>query len=149
MKTEGDAPRGFASDEEVLEVVRRFETCEFSPDEFNHREHLCVALVYARRLEEREALERTRAGIHDFLTHHRITPASVYHETITVFWLRRVRAFAEADGRASLPLAALAEELFAVCGNSRLIYDYYTKARLDTDEAREVLVEPDLKPFDF
>lgn len=149
MKTEGDAPRVFASDEEVLEVVRKFESCEFAPDEFSHREHLCVALVYALRHDEREALERTRAGIHNFLKHHRIAPESVYHETITIFWLLRVRAFAEADGRASLPLAALAEELLAECGGSRLIYDYYSKALLDAEHARSHRVEPDLKPLDF
>lgn len=148
-KTEGDAPRAFASDEEVLEVVRGFESCALAPDDFNHREHLCVALVYARRFGEREALERTREGIHKFLRHHGIAPESVYHETITVFWLLRVRAFAEEERRASLSLAALAAELFDACGNSRLIFDYYSKARLDTEHARLYRVEPDLKPFDF
>jgi hypothetical protein len=138
----------YASDEEVLEVVRRFETCEFAPDDFNHRPHLVVALCYLLRGPEEEALARMREGILKFLAHHRIDPASVYHETLTVFWIRRVRAFVERAGRGR-PLASLANELVESCGNSRVVFDYYSKELVGSEEARRGLVEPDAKPLDF
>ncbi len=36
----------YTSDKEVLEVVSRFESCELPTADFNHREHLIVALCY-------------------------------------------------------------------------------------------------------
>ncbi len=149
MNAQGDAHMRFGSDEEVLEVVRKFESCEFGPDEFNHPEHLTVALVYALRHGEGEALERTRSGILNFLAHHGIEASSVYHETITVFWLRRVRAFAGERSRATPALAALAGELIEACADSRLISGYYSGELLDSPKARASAVEPDLKPLDF
>jgi hypothetical protein len=138
----------YASDEEVLGVVRRFETCEFPPDDFNHRAHLVVALCYLLRGPEEKALARMREGLLKFLAHHRIDPASVYHETLTVFWLKRVRAFTQRAGHGRT-LAALANELAESCGNSRVVFDYYSQELVGSEEARRVLVEPDLKPLDF
>jgi hypothetical protein len=135
----------YRSDAEVEEVVRRFESCELPPSEFNHREHLLVALCYLRRMRDREALERLRAGIGRYVAAHGISP-SLYHETITVFWLKRVRAFAEDDARG---LAQLTNALAEACGSSRLVHDYYSKELLDTERARREWVEPDLKPLDF
>ena len=143
----------YRSDAEVEEVVRKFESCELPPADFNHREHLLVALCYLLRmgdadaLSHREALARLRAGIGRYVAAHGVNP-SLYHETITVFWLRRVRAFV---GRADAArgLAELTNALAAECGGSRLVFDYYSKELIDSDEARRGWVEPDLKPLDF
>ena len=137
----------YRSEEEVLEVVRRFESCLLPPAEFNHREHLLVALCYLLRTSDAEALARLRAGLAKYVAAHGITP-SLYHETITVFWLRRVRAFVE-RARAGAGLAELVNALAAECGSSRLIFDYYSKELIETEAARRGWVEPDLKPFDF
>ena len=137
----------YRSDEEVEEVVRRFEACRYTPDEFNHGPHLTVALCYLLRLPEPEACALMRRGIRRFLEHHRLGHG-VYHETLTVFWVKRVGAFA---GRAGPPraLAALANELLEECGDSRLVYSYYSRERIESDEAREGWVGPDLRPLDF
>ncbi len=84
----------YRNDEEVLEVVRRFESCELPTADFNHREHLLVALCYLRRMGDADALSHMRARIGSYAAAHGINP-SLYHETITVFWLRRVRAYLE------------------------------------------------------
>ncbi|HEX6626210.1 MAG TPA: hypothetical protein VF064_21010 [Pyrinomonadaceae bacterium] len=138
----------YRDDEEVLKVVRGFESCECAPDDFNHRSHLVVALCYLLREPEEKALARMRGGLLKFLAHHRIDPATVYHETLTVFWLKRVRAFTERAGHGRT-LAALANELAESCGNSRVVFDYYSKELVGSEEARRALVEPDLKPLDF
>jgi hypothetical protein len=138
----------YRDDAEVEEVVRRFESCELLPPaDFNHREHLLVALCYLLRMGDAAALARLRAHIGRYVAAHGINP-SLYHETITVFWLKRVRAFAErAD--AERGLARLTNALAEECGSSRLVYDYYSKELLDSERARREWVEPDLRPLDF
>jgi hypothetical protein len=137
----------YTSDEEVLEVVRRFESCELPTADFNHREHLIVALCYLRRADDGAALARLRAGIKRYAAAHGVSP-SLYNETITVFWLRRVRAFIARAGDCP-GLAELANRLAEECGGSRLVYDYYSRGAVDSEAARRGWVEPDLKPPDF
>ena len=132
---------------EVEEVVRGFESCELPPADFNHREHLLVALCYLLREGEAQALARLRAGIGRYVEAHGINP-SLYHETITVFWLKRVRSFIEHAG-ASRGLAELTNALAEECRSSRLVFDYYSKELIDSDAARRCWVEPDLRPLDF
>jgi len=137
----------YSSVEEVLEVVRRFESCELPPADFNHREHLLVALCYLLRMSDAEALARLRSGIGRYVAAHNINP-SLYHETITVFWMKLVRSYITRVG-AGQGLAELVNGLAAESGSSRLIFDYYTKELIDSDGARREWVEPDLRPFNF
>lgn len=136
----------FERDEEVLEVVRKFESCEYAPDDFGHRLHLTVALVYLLDSTYAGALERMRESLRRFVAHHKLS--GVYHETLTVFWVRRVLAFVEQSDRAR-GLTTLANELDDACANSRLVFDYYTKERIDSDKARAYWLDSDLKPLDF
>ena len=141
-----DEVKPYRDDKEVFEVLRRFESCEYAPDDFKHRLHLTVALVYLRDSSYADALERMRQGLRRFVAHHKLS--GVYHETLTVFWMRRVRAFLEqSDGGRGL--ARLANELSVACADSRVVFDYYTKARLDSDKARAYWLDSDLKPLDF
>lgn len=147
MSTDAHTDGPYETDADVLAVVRRFESCGFPPDEFNHRPHLIVALYYSINFAAPEAERRMRESIHGFLAHHGLD-RRVYHETITLFWMRRVRGFlARAD--AARPLARLTNELVEECGDSRLISDYYSKQVLESEEARAGWVGPDLKPLEF
>jgi uncharacterized protein (UPF0128 family) len=137
----------YGSDEEVEEVVRLFESCEFPPDGFNHRPHLTVALCYLLRSSDAEALERLRQNLARYIKAHGITP-TLYHETITKFWLRRVRAFIE-RAAAGRTLAELANELSNECSDSRLVFGYYSKELIESERARSGWVEPDLRSLDF
>src|SRR5215213_6574832 len=130
----------YQTDEEVLEVVRRFESCELPPADFNHREHLLVALSYLQRMGEADALPHMRARIGRYAAAHGVNP-SLYHETVTAFWLRRVRAYLERAG-AGFGLAEMTNALAAECGSSRLIFDYYSKELIDSEAARRGWVEP-------
>jgi hypothetical protein len=133
--------------DEVEEVVRRFESCETRPDDFKHGSHLVVALRYLLDSTDADALERMRKGLYRFLWTHGINQ-SVYHETLTVFWLKRVRAFIKHTGTRRT-LAKLANSLLEECADSRLVYTYYSKELIDSDSARHAWTEPDLKPLDF
>src|SRR5215217_6656387 len=87
----------YQTDEEVLEVVRRFESCELPTADFNHREHLLVALCYLLAADDATALTRIRTNIGRYAAAHGVNP-SLYHETVTVFWLKRVRSYVERVG---------------------------------------------------
>lgn len=137
----------YRGDEEAGEVVRRFESCDLPPAEFNHREHLLVALSYLLRADDAQALAALRARIGAYAAAHGLSP-SLYHETITVFWLRRVRAFVARAG-AGRGLAELTNGLAEECGDSRLVFSYYSRDLIDSAAARLGWVEPDLRPLDF
>ncbi|HEV7375151.1 MAG TPA: hypothetical protein VGN95_10570 [Pyrinomonadaceae bacterium] len=135
----------YKSDDEIEALVHGFEDCSTPPSEFNHRAHLTVALSYLHlsRLTVTEATERMRAGLYRFLDHYG-EDRQVYNETITLFWIKLVRSFLDRTN-ASHPLAGIANELIEAYGNSQLIYSYYTKERLSSDEAKKEWIEPDLK----
>jgi hypothetical protein len=133
----------FANESELESLVRGFESCALA--EFPHASHLAVALWYLTRLPEAEAFARMRAGLRRFAAHHN---SNLYHETITMFWLRFVRDFLARAGADRLA-HVLANELAAARPDKGIIYDYYTPERLSSDEAKASWIESDLKPLDF
>ncbi len=68
------------------ELVAAFELCEIPLDQFHHREHLSVALWYARRYSREEALQRMRTGLQALL-HANGKPPAAYCERTTYFWM--------------------------------------------------------------
>lgn len=127
---------------EVERLIQDFESGLLLPDDFSHQAHLTVALWYFDRLPAPEAAERFRTGIRQLLARHGINE---YNETVTTFWLGLVHEF-YIQGGAGRSFMDLVEGLTEKYGNSRLIFDYYSKALLSSAEAKERLVEPDLKP---
>jgi hypothetical protein len=76
----------YESETEIENVVRGFESCETGADDFNHRDHLVVALWYLKSMDKQAALERMRNGLLRFLNHYEGN-TSKYSEEITVFWI--------------------------------------------------------------
>lgn len=130
---------------EIAELVRKFEACEVQPADFKHRHHLTVSAWYLSRLTEGEATERMRAGLLRLIKHFGVQG---YNETITLFWMKRVGGLM----RAMKMKGALEEslhELLERCGNSQVIFDYYSCERVNSAEAKASWVEPDFRPLDF
>lgn len=136
----------YQSADEVESVVRNFEAFTTLPSEFIHQAHLTVALWYLSRLSMTDATERMRDGLFRFLNHY---GERGYNETITLFWLKVVRNFLAGTTKASRSMTELANELTATYNNSRLIFDYYSKELLASEEAKDNWVEPNLRPLDF
>src|SRR5437763_4193609 len=132
-------PDRFQNVAEIETVVQQFETCAVAPAEFTHRAHLTVALWYLTQAPH-EATERMRRGLQRFIAHHR---AQGYNETITLFWLKLVQHFLEHAG-ADRPLPALANELLARFSNSQLLFAHYSRALVQTPEAKADWLEPDV-----
>jgi len=125
------------SDQDFCEA---FESLEIPKEMFHHREHIRLAWIYSHHFSEEQALARIVQGIQAFAKHHGVTDK--YHHTITVAWMRLVW---HAAGQTALApdfntFAAARSHLL----NSRLLGDYYSTARLQSDAARHTWMEPDL-----
>jgi hypothetical protein len=132
---------------EIEEIVNGFETCALRAGDFRHREHLTVIVWYLSKFSTLEATSRMREALYKFLDHHGVDRRK-YHETITLFWVRKVRALTEAKEREH-PLALVVNEVIESCNDAKLIFGYYSRELIDSALAREQWVEPDLRPIDF
>jgi hypothetical protein len=128
------------SDEDFL---RAFEDLSFPADLFHHREHIRVAWLYLKSSDATRASERMAEGIRRFANHHGATQK--YHHTLTLAWMRLV-----ATALVETPEGCTFEQFLAArpeLKDTKLLDKYYSKAILQTAEAREGWVEPDLQPL--
>ncbi|MCI0348884.1 MAG: hypothetical protein L0Z53_05605 [Acidobacteriales bacterium] len=126
---------------EVGAVVRKFETCEFSPQEFHHLDHLTVITCYLEQMPLRQALAHMREQLKKFTAFHK---AKGYNEAITRFWIAKVAQIMASQGD-ERPLPELIDRVHAALGNKELIFRYYSRERVLSEEAKQRWVEPDLK----
>ena len=82
------------------EFRRAFEAGAFAPADFSHRQHVRLAYVYLVDCDVNLALDRMRAALVCFLSHHGI-PATKYHETLTRAWILAVHHFMHRTPEAS------------------------------------------------
>lgn len=137
----------YKSAHEIERIVRRFEACTFAASEFKHREHLAVILWYLSQSPPSVAAARMRESLHKFLDHHGVDRRK-YHETITLFWVKKVSALLDRAGK-ERGLAEIANEAVEACGDAGLIHSYYSPELIASTAAREGWVEPDRQPLDF
>ncbi|HEX8852633.1 MAG TPA: hypothetical protein VF754_04055 [Pyrinomonadaceae bacterium] len=130
---------------EVETLVDELENCTLPLSRFKHAAHLAVTLYYLTRMTPEEATRKMRESLLRIIARYGLTG---YNETITLFWLRRVESFRAAT-ETGRPFISLLDELIESYGEARLIYEYYTRQHLMSDEARDGWTEPDLKPLDF
>ena len=135
--------------DEIEALVRGFESCTTQPKDFNHRSHLTVAFAYLHlsQLSVAETLERMRAALYRFLDHNHVDRLK-YNETITLFWIKLIRSFLDRTD-ITHSVSDIANEMIEAYGNSQLIFDYYSKQILSSEEARKMWTEPDVKPLNF
>ncbi|HEY2116369.1 MAG TPA: hypothetical protein VGJ51_14830 [Candidatus Angelobacter sp.] len=127
------------TDAEILTLVDRLERCLLPKEEFHHRDHLTVAVVYLYASDLETAMDRMRSSLKRFAAHHRVT--GLYHETLTRFWLRQV------DKRLDRGLC-LQDSVRSIQGqlsDKNLAFEYYSRERIDAQEAKAAWIEPDLK----
>lgn len=133
--------RSFNSEAEIEAVVRGFESCTTAKDNFSHRDHITVAVWYLFQSPD-EAASRMRASLHRFLDHNDCRPK--YHETLTLFWIERASKTLK-ELPTGLSLLEATNAVIERIGNSRLVFDFYSKELVESAAARESWVEPDRK----
>ena len=121
-----------------------FEAGAFAPADFSHRAHIRLAYVYLAESDVGLALERMRASLVSFLSHHDI-PASKYHATLTRAWILAVDYFMHRS-----PKAFSADDFIArnpLLLDSKIMLTHYSAELLFSDQARMDFVEPNLDPI--
>ena len=132
----------YRTEEEIKDVVRRFEACSFTPEEFVHARHLTVTAWYFATMDPESAREKMRAGLRRFIAYH---TKNGYHVTITEFWLETVGNIVSARRKGQENLVPLVNAVIAHCGDKNLIYESYSRERIASPEAKAARIEPDIK----
>lgn len=143
--TDEDGKSYYKSTREIQSLIKRFESCRLKPSEMTHPAHLAISVWYLSRFSAADGAERIRENLIRFIGRHGLR---MYNETITLFWIKLTCRFLENVERAR-PVNDLANDLITRFGNSEIIFDYYSRNRLFSEEARAGWAEPDLKPLDF
>lgn len=133
----------YQSEAEIAEVVRRFESCEYKPEEFIHARHLTVAAWYLLNLDEGTATQRMREGLLRFTAHH---GKSGYHETITLFWLRAI-ALHVVVLRGTGDSVTIVNRIVAELSDKNLVSRHFSREAIASAAARLSWTEPDLAPL--
>ena len=149
MEDEPVAAAAAHRDDEAKRLVREFEACTLAGERWTHEAHLTVALWYLVRHADAEATRLIRDGIQRYNLSRGIemTKDGGYHETITRFYIRAIRRYLR-DACAAQTFAELLEGLLAACGDRNFPFEYYSRERLLSWEARTGWLEPDLKLLD-
>jgi hypothetical protein len=117
--------------------------------EWTHAAHLTVGAWHVDRYGPVEALTRLRAGIRRLNESHgnENTASAGYHETITAAYVTLLAAFLDRCP-AGLPLATRVEQLLAspLAGRD-MLFTFYSRERLLSEDARARWVDPDLAPL--
>ena len=135
----------FETDDEIEAVARAMMACTLPKARWTHAAPFAAALWLLR--DRGEAAFAEMPGLirrYNESVGGRNTDTEGYHETITQASLKvAARALEAAEGA---PLSAvLAEMMTGPCGRSGWIFDYWTKARLMSPEARREWSAPDIQ----
>ena len=125
------------TDCEILTLVERLENCSLAPTDFHHRDHLTVAVAYLYSAELDRALDKMRTSLLRFVAYH---GGNRYHETATRFWMLA----AEKHLDRGLCLQHAVERVTSALADKNLIYQYYSREKLHSVEAKNGWVEPDV-----
>ncbi len=134
----------YKSKDEILSIIRVFESGTIARADWRHNEHLTVAFYYAFHHDFETALAKMRGGIFNLLDAFGVdlSKEMPYHETLTVFWMRTIFDFLESQKEKSL--VETANKILEVCGDKDLPLKYYSRDFLFSDEARKKFVKGDL-----
>ncbi len=136
----------FATFDEIEELIRGFESGTLPRSQWTHRAHLTVACWYLVCHPAPEAARRIREGIRNYNQSQGIvtTATSGYHETMTLFWIRMVRHYLSA-ATLECSLIGLINVMVDRYADKSVPFEYYSRERLMSPEARTNWMEPDLK----
>jgi hypothetical protein len=127
------------TDAEILTLVDRLERCLLPKEQFHHRDHLTVAVVYLYAADLETAIDRMRATLKRFATHHHVS--GLYHETLTRFWLQEVETRLDRQLCLEESVRSIREQL----NDKNLVFAYYSRERINSQQAKEKWLPPDLK----
>jgi len=122
------------------EEIAHFESADFDPSGFRHREHVRMAWLYLQVLRPIDALRRYADGLRAIA--NRVGVPEKYHETVTWAYVIIVnQRMVEDPGRTWDGFAAANPDLFVWPGGT--LEAYYRPETLMSDAARLTFLMPD------
>lgn len=133
----------YKTENDILEVVHGFENATIKHGDWQHAEHLTVALYYVSHHDFALALAKMRNGIFNLLKSFGVDleKEMPYHETLTVFWMQTIYDFKNStDG------ASIVETCNELIENFDKNYPlkFYSSELLFSEAARKNFVKADL-----
>ena len=116
------------------EFLAAFHACSLPPACFHHADHLRLAWLHIHQHPLEVAAERVSNGIQAYAKH--LGRPELYHETITVAWVRLIASHDEPSFDEFLRLNA--HRL-----NKELLHRFWSPELLQSDMARQEWVDPD------
>ena len=135
--------------EKITTLVQDFIDKTLPVADWTHEAHLLVALWHLKQYSKAEATCYLRSRIISYneVVGTKNSPRSGYHETMTLFWIWVVDEFLK---RNEGELAELANRfLSSKYAERRLPFQFYTKAKIVSIEARARWTAPDLQSLNF
>lgn len=140
------------------EFLSRFEACSLERSQWTHESHVRMAWLYLVRFPLTESIQVIRNGIKRLNASFRAAEAAnsekneqgvpakpdSYHETITVAFSRLIAA-RMIDSESFAGFRDRNPDLFD--RSLSALHSFYAKERLNSDEARQEFLEPDLQPL--
>jgi len=123
-----------SSDLSDSEFLAAFQTCSLPPACFRHADHLRLAWLCVHQHPLDVATEHVRNGIQAYAKH--LGQPKLYHETITVAWVRLIASHSEPSFDEFLRLN---EHRL----NGELLHRFWSPERLQSEMARKEWVAPD------
>ena len=145
-KEDGEYSMTFSSNKEIYDLVKAFERRTLPRYRWTHEAHLAVATFYCSTLPFGMARNVMRDGIL-WLNDLHGTPnneTSGYHETLTLFWLKRVWNFIDSRiGHAEM--TSLVNDVIKTLGDPDLPLRFYSRDLLYSAKARREYYPPDVR----
>ena len=132
--------------EDIYTLVKSFEERTIHKSDWTHAAHLIVGLYYCKAMPFAVAKNLMRDGIcwlNDSLGIPN-TESSGYHETLTVFWMKRIWNFLD-ESTEGETLTTLAQQLIERYVDPDLPLTYYSRELLFSAAARRDYFPPDLR----
>ncbi|HEX5283755.1 MAG TPA: hypothetical protein VFW30_06520 [Bryocella sp.] len=142
--SEASTPSYLLGPEECEAFLSEFEAGSVPSAEWTHQAHIAMATVYVARYGD-SVLPHTRAALRNHLL-SRGKPISLYHETLTIFWLA-VIAGAQREHRTATLHQAVCQNCARFGNKSKLHEQYYSYDVFNSPEARAHWMPPDLLPL--
>jgi hypothetical protein len=134
------------TESEIDAFLAAFEDGSLPKEQWTHAAHIFTGACYVREYGEAAAIDRMRERVSAFnlAVGGQNTATSGYHETVTVFWIKRLAGFCSGHsdlGRSELALRAVSEFV----GQREIYVEFYDFDILKSEEARRVWIEPNGK----
>jgi hypothetical protein len=97
-------------------------------------------------MEHAAARQKMRAGLRRFIAHH---GKNGYHVTITEFWLGRVEKLVAELREREEDLVPLVNSVVERNSDKNLVYEFYSRERIASPEAKARWIEPDVKSINW